>query len=60
MSTQTAEKAAAREIWLHYFNRYLYERGVITEREYRKMRLRIESECDKHGMVKSAKGLSGD
>lgn len=31
------EKQVAEEIWLHYFNNYLLEHGVITEREHRKM-----------------------
>lgn len=27
-----------RQTWLHYFNNYLRERGIITEEEWRKMR----------------------
>lgn len=27
-----------RQTWLHYFNNYLREHGVITEDEWRKMR----------------------
>lgn len=30
-----------RQTWLHYFNDYLRERGVITEEEWRKMRRMI-------------------
>lgn len=43
MNQQTAdtskarEKQVAEEIWLNYFNNYLLEHGVITEREHRKM-----------------------
>lgn len=38
INTQKArEKQVAEEIWLHYFNNYLLEHGVITEREHRKM-----------------------
>lgn len=29
------------EIWLNYFNNYLFKKGVITERMYRKMFVRI-------------------
>ena len=35
------KKAMARQLWLHYFNRVLYERGVITQEEYRKLHCRI-------------------
>ena len=28
-----SEKNLTHRIWLDYFNRYLYERGCITERE---------------------------
>lgn len=31
------EKQVAEEIWLSYFNNYLLEHGVITEREHHKM-----------------------
>ena len=31
-----------RQTWLHYFNDYLREHGVITEEEWRKMRRLIE------------------
>lgn len=34
----------ARRIWLHYFNDYLKERRVITEQEWRKMRLLIDKQ----------------
>jgi len=30
-----------REVWLNYYNDYLRERGVITDKEWRKMRLAI-------------------
>ena len=25
------------DLWLNYFNRYLFENGTITEKEYKKM-----------------------
>lgn len=31
------ERQAAEELWLCYLNRYLYEQGTITEREYKRM-----------------------
>jgi hypothetical protein len=33
----------AKAIWLRYFNRVLYTGGHITEREYRRMALLIDS-----------------
>lgn len=34
----------AQQIWLHYFNDYLFKHQVITEDEWRKMR-RLIGEC---------------
>lgn len=34
-------KATAEQIWLNYFNRVLYEQGVITEAERNQMKLKI-------------------
>lgn len=31
----------AENAWLHYFNRYLFEQGTISEKEYRKMTEKI-------------------
>ena len=31
------EKILAETIWLHYFNRYLFQHGTITEREHIRM-----------------------
>ncbi|MCI8329197.1 MAG: hypothetical protein HFG02_06170 [Oscillibacter sp.] len=36
-------KEAAARIWLSYYNRVLYEKGVITERERNRMELKIHS-----------------
>ena len=27
----------SEDLWLNYFNRYLFEKGTITEKEYKKM-----------------------
>lgn len=32
-AAKTEKEAVARELWLLYFNRYLYEHGIINERE---------------------------
>ena len=42
--TLSAEKRARRmaeDIWLNYFNRYLWEDGTISETEYKKMTEKI-------------------
>ncbi len=31
------EKRMAEDLWLNYFNRYLFETKIISEKEYRKM-----------------------
>lgn len=36
-------KETAARIWLSYYNRVLYEKGVITERERNRMELKINS-----------------
>ncbi len=40
-SNEQRRKEIAARIWLSYYNRVLYEKGVITERERSKMDLKI-------------------
>lgn len=35
------EKRMTEDIWLNYFNRYLFETGTISEKEYKKMTEKI-------------------
>ena len=35
------EKKLAEDIWLNYFNRYLFEQNAISEKEYKKMTEKI-------------------
>ena len=35
------KETMARQLWLHYFIRVLYRRGIITQEEYRKLHCRI-------------------
>ena len=37
MSNKEREKSFADQAWLNYFNKYLFESGVISEKEYKKM-----------------------
>ena len=47
LSSEEREKALAEDIWLNYFNRYLFEHGTISEREYKKMVEKIASRKSK-------------
>ena len=33
----------AEQLWLHYYNRVLYERGMISEAERNRMSIRINA-----------------
>ena len=44
-----AKQAMSNEIWLNYFNRHLYEKGIISELERNKMKIMIESKCRANG-----------
>lgn len=35
------EKRMAESIWFNYFNRYLFEEGTISEKEYKQMTEKI-------------------
>ena len=37
LTDEEREKRMAEDIWLNYFNRYLFENGTISEKEYKKM-----------------------
>ena len=48
LKTENQKQAVANEIWLNYFNSYLYDRGIITESERNKMKTLITSKCHAH------------
>ena len=41
LTNEGKEKRLAEDIWLNYFNRYLFEDGTISEKEYKKMTEKI-------------------
>lgn len=45
MKTENQKQAVANELWLNYFNSYLYDHGIITEAERNKMKNLITSRC---------------
>lgn len=49
-----SEKRIAEDIWLNYFNRYLFENGTITEKEYKKMTEKITTRKVKFSQKRDA------
>ncbi len=41
LTDEEREKRMAEDIWLNYFNRYLYESNTISEKEYKRMTEKI-------------------
>ena len=41
LTDEEREKRMAEDIWLNYFNRYLYESKIISEKEYKRMTEKI-------------------
>ena len=37
LTDEERERQLAEDIWLNYFNRFLFENGTISEKEYKKM-----------------------
>ena len=42
MSASHSAKQVSRQIWLLYFNKTLLEKGIITEKEHNRMKLKIQ------------------
>ncbi len=47
MTNEQIRHIMAEEIWLNYYNKYLYEHKVITEKEYIRMCNVIATHCDR-------------
>ena len=45
MNTNTILNIPAKEMWLTYFNNFLYEKGLISEKEKNKMSNLICLKC---------------
>lgn len=39
----SSQQTVVRNIWLNYYNSILLEQGIITEKAYRQMKLKINS-----------------
>ena len=47
MDNRQKRNIMAEEIWLNYFNTYLYEHKLITEEQRNKMRNEITFRCNR-------------
>jgi hypothetical protein len=54
LSDEEREKRFAEYAWLNYFNRYLFEQGTISEKEYKKMTEKIATRKSKLSRNQSA------
>lgn len=54
LSDEERERRFAEDAWLNYFNRYLFEQGTISEKEYKKMTEKIANRKAKLSRHKSA------
>lgn len=43
LSNEQQKKVLAEQLWLAYFNSYLYENGIITESQRNRMIAKIDS-----------------
>ena len=49
------EKCMAEDIWLNYFNRYLFQNGTISEKEYKRMTEKIAIRNAKNSPARDAR-----
>ena len=47
--SESGRKAMAEQLWLMYFNTYLYEHGIITEKERNLMAVQIKNRKSESG-----------
>ena len=45
----------AEDLWLNYFNRYLFEGGTISEKEYKRMTEKIAARKARHDPERGAR-----
>ena len=45
LTDEEREKRMAEDIWLNYFNRYLFEHGTISEKEYKRIKTISRKGC---------------
>ena len=55
LTAEEWEKRFAEDAWLNYFNRYLFENGVISEKEYKRMTEKISMRQAKTAFVRGVR-----
>lgn len=60
ITDEEREKRMAEDIWLNYFNRYLYESNTISEKEYKRMTEKIAARKAKRYPDAIRKGTKGE
>lgn len=55
LTSEESEERLAEDIWLNYFNRYLYEQGTISEKEFKKMTELIAARKAKRSSAEKAR-----
>ena len=54
LTDEEREKLFAEDAWLNYFNRYLFDQGTISEKEYKRMTEKIAARKSKLSRDRSA------
>ena len=49
------EAPTIEELWLNYFNSYLFEHGTISENEYKRMTEKIAEKTARYSSLKEAR-----
>ena len=49
------EASGIEELWLNYFNNYLFDHGTISENEYKRMTEKIAEKTARYSPLKEAR-----
>lgn len=52
MTRSTDRFRTAQMVWMLYYNKTLYEQGIISEKEFNRMRLNIQNRYEPRGKNK--------
>ena len=55
LTDEERERRMAEDLWLNYFNRYLFEGGIISEKEYKRMTEKIAVRKARHDPERGAR-----
>jgi hypothetical protein len=54
LTGEELELRMAEEVWLNYFNRYLFECGALSEKEYKQMTEKIAARSSRLSLSRGA------